>query len=84
MIADALSRANPPDSATPTKFQEELASLIDDEQSAEVRTVASADSLKRIQQTTGEYDTYMYTSETADCSGLTCGYNQAATVPTVC
>lgn len=48
VIADALSRAYPPESATPTKFAEELATLVNDEQDEELRMVASPETLQRI------------------------------------
>jgi len=37
VIADALSRAYPPESATPTKFADELATIVNNEQDAELR-----------------------------------------------
>jgi len=41
VVADTLSRVYPSDSAKTTKLTAELASLIDDEQDAELRAVAS-------------------------------------------
>jgi hypothetical protein len=58
IIADALSRAYPPDSAVQTPFEYELASLIDDELAAELRMVASDATVNRIRTAAERDNTY--------------------------
>jgi hypothetical protein len=50
IVAECLSRVYPANSALPMKFEEELAILIDDQQAAEIRMVASKEALDRIKR----------------------------------
>jgi len=58
VVTDTLSCAYPSDSAKSTKFTAELASLVDDEQDAELRMVASDATIKLLCDAAREDETY--------------------------